>query len=160
MNFLDHINKKNIFLVFTIITIFLIDRLTKIQIINHQIDNSRIFVNNYLNLELVWNTGIGFGLLSMNAGIIYNLISAFIFLILIFLIYLIINSNFTEKFLLSMIFAGASGNLFDRIFYYAVPDFIDFHINNFHWFTFNIADIFISIGIILLITKEVVIKKK
>jgi signal peptidase II len=95
----------------------------------------------------------------MNAGVIYNLISVFIFLILIFLMYLIISSTFIEKLLLSLIFGGAAGNLYDRVFYFAVPDFIDFHINNFHWFTFNIADIFISIGIILFITKEIVIKK-
>ena len=159
MVFLNYINKKNIFIFVLIISIFLIDRFTKIKIINHQIDNSRIFVNDYLNFELVWNTGIGFGLLSMNAGVIYNLISVFIFLILIFLMYLIISSTFIEKLLLSLIFGGAAGNLYDRVFYFAVPDFIDFHINNFHWFTFNIADIFISIGIILFITKEIVIKK-
>lgn len=159
MVFLNYINKKNIFIFVLIISTFLIDRFTKIKIINHQIDNSRIFVNDYLNFELVWNTGIGFGLLSMNAGVIYNLISVFIFLILIFLMYLIISSTFIEKLLLSLIFGGAAGNLYDRVFYFAVPDFIDFHINNFHWFTFNIADIFISIGIILFITKEIVIKK-
>jgi len=153
-------NKKNIFIIFLITFIFFIDRLSKIKIIDHQINNNRIFINDYLNLDLIWNTGIGFGLLSMNAGLIYNLISVFIFVILIFLLYLIISSNYVEKLLLSLIFAGAAGNLFDRIFFYAVPDFIDLHINNFHWFTFNIADIFISIGIILLITKEVVITEK
>ena len=140
--------------------VFSFDRITKKIIINNQLNNQGIFVNDYLNFELVWNTGISFGLLSQDANTYYHLISLLIFSVIIFLIYLIIKSNFLEKILFSIILGGALGNFFDRIFYFAVPDFIDFHINDFHWFTFNIADIFITLGIFLIIIKDIVFKKK
>ena len=140
--------------------VFSFDRITKKIIINNQLNNQGIFVNDYLNFELVWNTGISFGLLSQDANTYYHLISLLIFSVIIFLIYLIIKSNFLEKILFSIILGGALGNFFDRIFYFAVPDFIDFHINDFHWFTFNIADIFITIGIILIIAQDLILKKK
>ena len=69
------------------------------------------------------------------------------------------NSGF-KKYSFLMIFGGALGNLYDRIFFKAVPDFIDFHIGNFHWFIFNFADIFISIGVICLIYDEIFLEKK
>jgi len=141
-----------------IILVFILDRVTKVAIINHQANNQSIFVNDYLNFELVWNTGIGFGLLSQNANIYYHLISLVIFIVIIFLIYLIIKADFLEKILFSLILGGAIGNLYDRLFYLAVPDFIDFHINHFHWFTFNIADIFITLGVILIIIKDIIFK--
>jgi signal peptidase II len=140
--------------------VFIFDRATKVAIINHQLKNQSIFVNDYLNFELVWNTGIGFGLLSQNADIYYHLISLVIFSVIVFLIYLLIKSNLIEKILFSLILGGAIGNFYDRLIYYAVPDFIDFHVNDFHWFTFNIADIFITIGIIMIIAKDLIIKKK
>ena len=136
------------------ILVFILDRISKLKIINHQTTNKTIFINDYLNFELVWNTGIGFGLFSQNADIYYHLISLLILVVIIFLIYLIIKADFVEKFLFSLILGGAIGNFYDRLVYFAVPDFIDFHINDFHWFTFNIADIFISLGIISLIIKE------
>ena len=77
---------------------------------------------------------------------------------LIALIYLIMKSKFIDKILFSLIIGGALGNFYDRVFYYAVPDFIDVHLNKFHWFTFNIADIFITVGIIILITKDLFFK--
>jgi signal peptidase II len=141
------------------ILVFILDRLSKSEIINHQITNKTIFINDYLNFELVWNTGIGFGLLSQNANIFYHLISLLIFSVIIFLIYLIIKADFVEKVLFSLILGGAIGNFYDRLVYFAVPDFIDFHINDFHWFTFNIADIFITLGIVLIIVKDLVFKK-
>jgi signal peptidase II len=143
-----------------IFSIFILDRISKIIIIDNQTNNQSIFVNNYLNFELVWNTGIGFGLLSQNANIYYHLTSLLIFTVIVFLIYLIAKADFAEKTLYSLILGGAVGNLYDRLIYFAVPDFIDFHINNFHWFTFNIADIFITLGIILIITKDIIFKKK
>ncbi len=143
-----------------IIFIFALDRATKIGIINHQLSNSSLFVNNFLNLELVWNTGIGFGLFSQNANIYYHSTSLVIFLVILFLIYLINKANLVEKILFTLILGGALGNFYDRVVYFAVPDFIDFHIDNFHWFTFNIADIFITIGIILIITKDLISNKK
>ena len=140
--------------------IFALDRVSKISIIKAQSSNSSLFINDYLNLELVWNTGIGFGLLSHNANIYYHGISFLILFVIFFLIYIINKVGFFEKILYSLILGGALGNFFDRVIYYAVPDFIDFHINDFHWFTFNIADIFITIGVILLITKDLILNKK
>ena len=111
-----------------------------------------------MNFDLVWNTGIGFGLLSSNSNLVYNLITIIIGVIIIFLIYLIVKSNFLDKTLFSLVMGGALGNFYDRLVYFAVPDFIDIHYQNFHWFTFNIADIFITIGIIMLISKDLFLK--
>jgi signal peptidase II len=151
-------SKEVIISIILIIFIFILDRVTKIFIINHQTNNQNIFVNDYLNFELIWNTGIGFGLLSQNANMYYHLISLLILSVIIFLIYLMIKAEYLEKILFSLILGGALGNFYDRIIYYAVPDFIDFHINDFHWFTFNIADIFITVGIILILFKELISK--
>jgi len=165
MNILKNFKNK-IFLKDTIISlaiiffVFVLDRVTKINIINHQLNNSILFINDYLNLELVWNTGIGFGLFSQNANIYYHLISLLIFFVIVFLSYLISKANFADKIFLSLILGGALGNFYDRLLYFAVPDFIDFHINDFHWFTFNIADIFITVGIILIISKDLILNKK
>jgi signal peptidase II len=153
------INQKNNLICFLmIILIFVFDRISKIKIINHQINNNRVYINDFINLDLVWNTGIGFGLLSSNSDLIYNLITAIIGVIMIFLIYLILKSNFLDKTLFSLVMGGALGNFYDRLVYFAVPDFIDIHYQNFHWFTFNIADIFITIGIIMLISKDLFLK--
>ena len=142
------------------VLVFILDRATKARIINYQTNNETKFINDYLNFELVWNTGIGFGLFSQNANMYYHLISILIFSVTIFLIYLITKAFFLEKILFSLILGGALGNLYDRLYYFAVPDFIDFHVNDFHWFTFNIADIFITLGIILIIIKDIIIKKR
>jgi len=152
--------KETIISLLVISFVFIFDRITKTNIINHQLNNQSIFINDYLNLELVWNTGIGFGLLSQEANTYYHLISLLIFSVIIFLIYLIIKSDFLEKILFSIILGGAIGNLYDRLIYFAVPDFIDFHIGDFHWFIFNIADIFITVGIILILIKDIIFKKK
>ena len=142
-----------------IIFSFFVDRVSKIYAIKHLMNNDGYSVNDFLNFDLVWNTGIGFGLFSVEANITYHLISLLIFIVIIFLFYLITKAKFTDKILFSMIVGGAIGNLYDRLVYFAVPDFIDFHINQFHWFTFNIADIFISIGIILIIIKDLSLSK-
>ena len=153
-------SKETIISVVVVFSVFILDRFTKIVIIKHQLNNQGIFVNDYLNFELVWNTGVGFGLFSQNANIYYHLISLLIFSVIIFLIYIIVRASFLEKILFSIILGGAIGNFYDRLIYFAVPDFIDFHINDFHWFTFNIADIFITLGIILIIIQDLILKKK
>jgi signal peptidase II len=154
------LSKETIISLLVISFVFIFDRVTKKAIINHQLNNQSIFVNDYLNFELVWNNGIAFGLFSQNANIYYHLTSLLIFSLIIFLIYLVVKGFFLEKIFYSLILGGAIGNLYDRLIYYAVPDFIDFHINNFHWFTFNIADIFITLGIILIIIQDLILKKK
>jgi len=151
-------NKKNFICLLLITVVFILDRISKLEIIDKQINNNVIYVNDFINFELIWNTGIGFGLLSSSSSLIYNLITALIGGIIIFLIYLLVSLKFLDKILFSIIIGGALGNVYDRIVYYAVPDFIDIHYKNFHWFTFNIADIFITVGILLLILKDVLFK--
>ncbi len=155
------LNKKdNLICLLIIILVFFLDRFSKIKIINKQLDSDKnLYINDFMNFDLVWNTGIGFGLLSSNSNLIYNLVSLIIGLVIIFLIYLIVKSKFTDKIFFSLILGGALGNFYDRLTYFAVPDFIDLHYQNFHWFTFNIADIFITLGITVLILKEFFKKK-
>tara|TARA_B100001540_G_C15658467_1_gene574441 strand:+ start:391 stop:891 length:501 start_codon:yes stop_codon:yes gene_type:complete len=154
-------SKNNLFITFFILVIFSLDRFTKIKIVNLLLSNNEsIYINDYLNLDLVWNTGIGFGLFNLEAGFFYHSISMLIFVVILILIFLIIKSPLViDKFLYSMILGGALGNFYDRAIYFAVPDFIDIHFNDYHWFTFNFADIFISLGIILVILKEIFVKK-
>mgnify|MGYP001316652080 FL=1 len=154
------LNKINILNLLIIVLIFVADRFSKIKIINYVLSNNKsIYVNDYLNLELVWNSGIGFGLLNLDAGIWYHFISLIIFFVILAIIYLMIKSSNLDKIFLSLVLGGALGNLYDRALYFSVPDFIDIHFNDYHWFTFNIADIFISLGIILILLKEVFLKK-
>ena len=144
-----------------ILIIFGIDRLSKTYVIELiQSQEREIFLYDFLNLTLNWNTGIAFGLLCSNANVLYHLISALILLIIIYFIYLMVISDNSGKVIISLIIGGAVGNLYDRLTYFAVPDFIDFHIENYHWFTFNIADVFISLGIFGMILKEFIFKKK
>ena len=150
----------NFFNLLLVLAIFSIDRITKNQIIENNLNYLPAYINNYLNLDLVWNTGIGFGLLNLQAGIYYHLISLAIILVLLFIIFLSFRSEKYERVFYSIIIGGAAGNLYDRMVYYAVPDFIDFHYNDYHWFTFNIADIFITLGIILILMKDLLFKKK
>ena len=148
---------KNFLLNFLLVfSIFLMDRLSKIYVIhlNQKFIGSDIFSSKYLNIHLIWNEGIAFGLFSFDENIFYNILTFIILIIIVIIFFMIINCSGYKKYLLLIILGGALGNFFDRIVYKAVPDFIDFHIGNFHWFIFNIADIFISIGIILLIILE------
>ncbi len=156
--FLLFIEKKNLVCFFFVILFFTLDRITKIKIINNQLNNNQVYINDFINLELVWNTGIGFGLLSYNTSFIYNSITALIGFVIIFMIYLLIKSSLIEKFLFSLVVGGALGNFYDRLIFYAVPDFIDIHYKSFHWFTFNLADIFITVGIMMLLSKELINK--
>ena len=148
------VTKNNLYCLSVISIIFFLDRYTKLFIINNFTENT-YYLNNYINLDLVWNTGIGFGLFSSNSDIIYNLTSFLIIMVIICLIYFLIRSEKYEKIIYSIIVGGALGNFYDRMFFKAVPDFIDLHYKNFHWFTFNLADIFITLGIIAFLFKEI-----
>ena len=142
--------------------IFFIDRLTKIYILNlAEIENSvDIYITPYLNLYLVWNKGIAFGLFSMNESIFYNLITFIIGIIILIIFYMIFKKKNIQRYFLLLIAGGAMGNFYDRLIYTAVPDFIDLHFYGYHWFVFNIADIFISIGVFCLILDELFFYKK
>ena len=141
-----------------IILIFLFDRITKIYVIylDKKILGSEIFSSNFLNIYLIWNEGIAFGLFSFNEKTFYNLLTTIILIIILIIFIMTIKSDGFKKYSLLMILGGALGNVFDRLYYKAVPDFIDFHIGNFHWFIFNVADIFITIGVFLMILLEIV----
>ena len=144
------LKKENCYFLTIILLIFGLDRYSKIEIINNFSDTS-VYLNDFLNFDLIWNTGIGFGILKSNTALFYNLISTLIGLVVIILFFLALRSKSFDKIIYSIIIGGALGNFYDRVFYNAVPDFIDIHYRNFHWFTFNIADIFITVGIIALI---------
>ena len=149
--------KQNIFFVLIVLIIFTIDRISKINVINNFSENS-YFINSFTNLDLIWNVGIGFGFLSTDSNLIYGLITLFIALVILMLIYVLILSNNLDKLIYSMIIGGAIGNFYDRLMFKAVPDFIDLHYNNFHWFTFNVADIFITVGIMIFILRSFFVK--
>ena len=139
-----------------LLLIFLLDRISKIYVIflDKKFLGSEIFSSKFLNIQLFWNEGIAFGLFSLKQGKLYNFLTIIIMILIILILYLAFKSNGIKKYSLLLIFGGAIGNLYDRIFYNAVPDFIDFHIGNFHWFIFNVADIFITIGVIFMILLE------
>ena len=140
----------------TVISIFLIDRISKIYVIklDNNFNGAEIFSSNFLNIYLIWNEGIAFGLLSMADSELYNFISILISVIILVIIFMIFRAEGIKKFALLMILGGAIGNLYDRIIFGAVPDFIDFHIGNFHWFIFNFADVFITVGVFFMILIE------
>ena len=154
--------KKTLLNSIIISVIFLIDRISKIYILKiAELENKvDIYLTSHLNLYLIWNKGIAFGLFSFEKFFIYQSISLVIFIISIALIVMIIKSEGFKKYSLILILGGALGNLFDRVYYSAVPDFIDLHMNGFHWFIFNVADIFITIGVICLILDELFFYKK
>ena len=145
-----------------ILVTFFLDRSTKIYLLNLQATGTDIdyYIFPFLNFYLVWNTGIGFGLIPLESNIMYHILTAIIIIINIALIIFLIKSKDITAFLIALIIGGSLGNLFDRIYYYAVPDFIDLHIGNFHWFIFNVADIFITVGIIGLVFIELFRKEK
>ena len=150
---------KKIIIVFSI---FFLDRATKIYLLNLQESGTDIdfYIYSLLNFYLVWNTGIGFGLVAMESNIYYHVLTSIILIVNIGLIFFLVKSKGIYTYLLALIIGGSLGNLFDRIYYYAVPDFIDLHIGNYHWFIFNVADIFITVGIIGLVFIEILKKEK
>ena len=154
---------KNFYISFSFVAlIYFLDRLTKIYVI--QLDKNNlgldIFNSAYLNIILIWNKGIAFGLLSFNDSYLYNILSLIISIIVIILVVMSLKSQGFKRYSLLMIVGGALGNLHDRIFFNAVPDFIDFHIGSFHWFIFNVADIFITLGVISMIILEIISNNK
>ena len=160
---LKNYNKSLLINISLTFSIFLLDRISKIYVINlhKKLLGSEIFSSKYLNITLIWNEGIAFGLFSLGDKTSYNFLTIFILIIILIIIFMLIKSEGLKKYSLLMILGGALGNLYDRIFNKAVPDFIDFHVEEFHWFIFNVADIFITIGVIFMIFLEFIdIKKK
>ena len=154
---------KNFYISFSIVAlIYFLDRLTKIYVIQLDKNNfgSDIFNSAYLNIVLIWNKGIAFGLLSFSETHLYNILSLIISIIVLILVIMSLKSHGFKRYSLLMIVGGALGNLHDRIFFNAVPDFIDFHVGNFHWLIFNIADIFISLGVFFMILIELIDNNK
>ena len=145
-----------------ILSIFFFDRFTKIYLINLQSTGTDIdfYIFPFLNFYLIWNTGIGFGLVAMETNIYYHILTSIIVIINLGLIFFLIKSKGIHVYLIALVIGGSLGNLFDRIYYYAVPDFIDLHLGDYHWFIFNVADIFITVGIIGLILIELLKKEK
>ena len=155
-------NKSLLINISLTLLIFLIDRISKIYVINlnKNFSGSEIFSSKFLNIYLIWNEGIAFGLFSSNENNIYNILTLLIIFMIIIIFYMITKSQGLQKYSLLMILGGALGNVFDRILYKSVPDFIDFHINEFHWFIFNVADIFITLGVICMILTELIASNK
>ena len=157
----NYLNNKFLINFFSIIIIFLLDRVSKFYVISQteEILSSNLFTSKFLNISLIWNEGIAFGLLSFENKTLYNLITILIAAIIVILLFLISKNQKIKKFSYIAISGGALGNLFDRITYRSVPDFIDLHYKGFHWFIFNIADIFITFGVICLICDEIFLEK-
>jgi len=155
---LKNLDKKFLINLFLVLLIFLLDRISKIYVIylDKKIIGSEIFSSKYLNINLIWNDGIAFGLFSFEKSNLYNFLTLIIVAIIFFIILMTAKAEGIKKYSLLMILGGAIGNVFDRLFNRSVPDFIDFHIGNFHWFIFNIADVFITIGVIFMILIEII----
>jgi len=147
------LKKENIFIFLIILFCVLLDRYTKNEVIINFSENV-FFINNFINIDLIWNTGIGFGFLSTESSLIYNLVSALVGAVIVILCYFTIISKVADKLIYAIIIGGAIGNFYDRLIFNAVPDFIDLHYDRYHWFTFNVADIFITLGIIIFLTNE------
>ena len=158
----NYFNKNFFINFFLIIFIFFLDRVSKFYVISQNEKNisADLFTSKFLNISLIWNEGIAFGLLSFNESHFYNFLTILILIIIIVIFFMFLRSNGLKKYSFLMILGGALGNLYDRIFFKAVPDFIDFHIGNFHWFIFNVSDIFISSGVLFLITLELINNQK
>mgnify|MGYP001357146669 FL=1 len=155
-------NSKYVIKLITILLIFLFDRLTKIKVLNLFENNQleEIYISNFLNIYLIWNKGIAFGLLNFDDRLVYNLTTVVIAVVSLIILFLALRIKDYKGYFFTVIFGGAIGNFYDRISFRAVPDFIDFHINNYHWFIFNVADIFVTLGVICLILDELFVKKK
>ena len=155
---LKNLDKKFLINSFLVLLIFLLDRLSKIYVIylDKKFLGSEIFSSKYLNINLIWNDGIAFGLFSFEKSNLYDLLTLIIIAIIIIIVFMTAKAEGIKKYSLLMILGGAIGNVFDRLFNRSVPDFIDFHIGNFHWFIFNIADVFITTGVIFMILIEII----
>ena len=152
-----NLNQRYLINLLFIFFIFLFDRISKIYIIylDQKLSGAEIFSSKFLNITLIWNSGIAFGLLNFEKDNLYNLLTVLILIIILVIALISVNTKGLKKFSFLIILGGATGNVFDRIFNKAVPDFIDFHVGDFHWFIFNVADIFITMGVIFLILLEI-----
>jgi signal peptidase II len=160
---MNKINLKNFYLNLVILLIvFIFDRATKLYILKlAEVENSvDVYITPYLNLFLIWNKGIAFGLFSIEGSIIYNFITILIVLIITAVLFMMLKNNNIQRYFFALIAGGALGNFYDRLVYSAVPDFIDLHFYGFHWFVFNVADIFITIGVFCLILVELFFNNK
>ena len=158
----DYLNKNFLINLLTILSIFFLDRISKFYVISQSEKNLSydLFQSKFLNISLIWNEGIAFGLLSFEKSHFYNILTILIIIVVLIIFFMILKSKGLKKYSLLMIVGGAVGNLYDRIFYKAVPDFIDFHVGNIHWFIFNVSDIFITLGVMLMIILELTNKEK
>ena len=159
---LKYFNKSFVTNFFLILSIFCLDRFSKIYVINFNENNygSDLYNSKFLNISLIWNEGIAFGLFSFSDKFFYHILTFLIGIVILIILVILNKSEGLKKYSLLMILGGALGNFYDRIFFEAVPDFIDLHIENFHWFIFNVSDIFISLGVILMIILEIISNKK
>ena len=159
---LKYFNKRFLINFFFILSIFCLDRFSKIYVINfhEKSSGSDLYNSKFLNISLIWNEGIAFGLFSFSDKFFYHILTFLIAVVILVIILMLNKSKGLKKYSLLMILGGAFGNFYDRIFFEAVPDFIDFHVENFHWFIFNVSDIFISLGVIFMIILEVISNNK
>ena len=157
-----YLKKSFIINIFIVLIIFFLDRFSKIFVISYSEKSlsADLFSSKFLNISLIWNEGIAFGLFSFEQSHLYDFLSIFISIVVVVIFFMILKNEGMKKFSLLIIFGGALGNLYDRLFFKAVPDFIDFHIGNFHWFIFNVSDIFISLGVLFLIYLELIDNQK
>ena len=157
----NYLNKNFVINFLIILSIFALDRFSKIYVIfqNEKSLSTELFESKYLNINLIWNEGIAFGLLSFDQKLYYNLLTGLICLITLIILWMVIRTKGLEKLAFMVVFGGSLGNIFDRLYYSSVPDFIDIHFGDFHWFIFNVADIFISLGVFCLIIAEILINK-
>ena len=153
---INYLKRSFIINILIVLIIFFLDRFSKIFIIayNEKSLSADLFSSKFLNISLIWNEGIAFGLFSFNQDYFYNLLTLIILFVVFFVLMMAIKNKGNQKYALLMILGGAIGNLYDRVFFKAVPDFIDFHIGEFHWFVFNVADIFICLGVFFMILSE------
>jgi len=159
---INYLKRSFIINILIVLIIFFLDRFSKIFIIsyNEKSLSADLFSSKFLNISLIWNEGIAFGLFSFEQDRLYDFLTILISIVVIVIFFMILKNDGMRKSSLLMILGGALGNLYDRIFFRAVPDFIDFHIGNFHWFIFNVSDIFISLGVLFLIYMELVDNQK
>ena len=157
----NYLNKNFVINFLIILSIFALDRFSKIYVIfqNEKSLSAELFESKYLNINLIWNEGIAFGLLSFDQKLYYNVLTGLICLITLIILWMVIRTKGLEKLAFMVVFGGSLGNIFDRLYYSSVPDFIDIHFGDFHWFIFNVADIFITLGVLLLIYLEIFLKK-
>ena len=158
----NNINKNFLINFFIIFSIFCVDRFSKIYVISFHEKNfgSDLYNSKFLNIILIWNECIAFVLFSFSDKFFYHILSFLIGIVILIIFVMLNRSEGLKKYSLLMILGGALGNFYDRIIFEAVPDFIDFHVENFHWFIFNVSDIFICLGVLSMIILEIISNKE